>query len=226
MKPFAKTIKPFAKKMLDFCALVIVSPFVALHYGNLWLFSNDSFFVTSAQFLSLIPGKLGGFLRKNFFRVTMTHCSQNCLIGFGTLFSQCDTEICDGVYIGPQCNIGKCRIEKNCLLGSGVHILSGKGQHNFDDLETPIQEQGGSFEQITIGEDTWIGNGAIIMANVGKKCVIGAGSVVIKDIPDYAIVGGNPAKVLKSRLDLATPDSSLDTPKTNDALRSSAHPMQ
>jgi virginiamycin A acetyltransferase len=38
------------------------------------------------------------------------------------------------------------------------------------------------------------------MANIGKKCVIGAGSVVIKDIPDYSIVGGNPAKVLKSRL--------------------------
>jgi acetyltransferase-like isoleucine patch superfamily enzyme len=37
------------------------------------------------------------------------------------------------------------------------------------------------------------------MANVGKKCVVAAGSVVISDVPDYAIVGGNPAKVLGSR---------------------------
>jgi len=130
----------------------------------------------------------------------MTKCHANCLIGFATVFSHRDTEILEGVYIGPQCNIGKSRIEKNCLLGSGVHILSGKGQHNFDDLDTPIQEQGGTFEKIIIGEDTWIGNGAIVLANIGKKCVIGAGAVVIKDIPDYSIVGGNPAKILKTRL--------------------------
>jgi len=147
-----------------------------------------------------MPGKTGSFLRKNFYRTAMTQCSQSCLISFGTLFSQSDTEIQDGVYIGPQCNIGKCRIEKNCLLGSGVHILSGKGQHNFDDLDTPIQKQGGEFKKISIGEDTWVGNGAIIMADIGKKCIIGAGSVVIKDVPDYSIVGGNPAKIIKNRL--------------------------
>jgi len=161
--------------------------------------NSDAFFVFSSQLLSIIPGKLGNFLRKNYFRFTMSHCSSECLIGFATLFSQSDTEIHHNVYIGPQCNIGKCIIERNCLLGSGVHILSGKGQHNFDSLDTPIQEQGGQYEKIIIGEDSWIGNGAIIMANIGKQCVIGAGSVVIKDIPDHSIVGGNPAKILKSR---------------------------
>jgi acetyltransferase-like isoleucine patch superfamily enzyme len=85
------------------------------------------------------------------------------------------------------------------LLGSGVHILSGKQQHNFSDLQTPIRDQGGTFTPITIGEDTWIGNGAIVMANVGKKCVIAAGAVVTKDIPDFSIVGGNPATIIKMR---------------------------
>ena len=192
-------MKQLAKNLIDLCALIAISPLVILNKLVTRLFSNDSFFVSSAQFLSLLPGKTGIYLRKNFYRTAMTKCSPNCLIGFGTLFSHSDTEIHDGVYIGPQCNIGKSRIEKNCLLGSGVHILSGKGQHNFDDLETPIQEQGGEFKKISIGEDTWIGNGALIMANVGKKCIIGAGSVVIKDIPDFSIVGGNPAKILKSR---------------------------
>ncbi|RLC06874.1 MAG: acyltransferase, partial [Deltaproteobacteria bacterium] len=80
-----------------------------------------------------------------------------------------------------------------------VHIMSGKRQHHFDDPDVPIQEQGGIFEKVSIGEDTWIGNNALIMANVGKKCVIGAGSVVSKDIGDFSIVTGNPAKVIRKR---------------------------
>ena len=79
--------------------------------------------------------------------------------------------------------------------------MSGSGQHNFDDLDTPIQQQGGKYEKIKIGEDSWVGNGCLIMANIGKKCIIGAGSVVSKDIPDYSIAVGNPAKVIRNRLD-------------------------
>lgn len=193
-------MKKLAKNFIDLIATCIIAPFIVLNVLSNKTGHNESIFVFCSQALSLIPGKLGNYLRKNFFRFSMTYCDTDCLLGFAALFSHSDTEIHKNVYIGPQCNIGKSKIEKNCLLGSGVHILSGKGQHNFDDLDTPIQEQGGHFNKITIGEDSWIGNGAIIMANIGKKCVIGAGSVVIKDIPDYSIVGGNPAKILKSRL--------------------------
>ena len=77
--------------------------------------------------------------------------------------------------------------------------MSGKGQHNFNDLDTPIRKQGGTFKKVTIGEDTWIGNGALIMANVGKKCIIAAGSVVVDDVEDYSIIGGNPAKLIRKR---------------------------
>ncbi len=129
----------------------------------------------------------------------MTHCSTNCAIMFGAIFSQVDIEIGNHVYIGPQCNIGRCRIENFCTLGSGVHIMSGRSQHFFDDLERPIQDQGGFFEKVTIGEDTWIGNGSLIMADIGKKCIIGAGSVVTKDVGDYSIVAGNPAKLIRKR---------------------------
>lgn len=153
-----------------------------------------------SQLLSLIPGITGSYFRKNFYAMSMTRCHRNCAILFGTIFSQTDTEIGEGVYIGPGCNIGKCRIQDHCTIGSGVHILSGKNQHWYDDLETPVQQQGGVFESITIGEDTWIGNCAVVMANIGKKCVIGAGSVVITDIEDYSVVAGNPGKVIKRRM--------------------------
>lgn len=192
-------MKKILKGLVNVICIAAISPIILANI-IFNLFSNsDSLFVSSSQFLSMFPGKTGHFIRKNFFRFSMKYCHPDCLIGFSTLFSHRDTEIHQGVYIGPQCNIGKSRIEKNCLLGSGVHILSGKGQHNFDDLDTPIQEQGGQFTQITIGEDTWIGNGSLIMANIGKKCIIGAGSVVTKDIPDYSIIAGNPAKIIKSR---------------------------
>jgi len=118
---------------------------------------------------------------------------------FGTIFSQADTEIGKGVYIGAQCNIGKCRIEDYCTIGSNVNIMSGKHQHNFDDLDTPVQEQGGIFEKVTIGEDTWIGNGSLIMANIGKKSIIGAGSVVTNDVEAFSVVAGNPAKIIRKR---------------------------
>jgi acetyltransferase-like isoleucine patch superfamily enzyme len=193
-------LKSTLKMIAQTVALVLLLPLYLVY----WLFSladKDKALAACSQFLSLFPGITGSYLRVAFCRLAMSECSADAFIGFGTLFSQQQTSIGAGVYIGPQSNIGKSRIGNNCLLGSAVHIMSGKGQHNFDALDTPIREQGGHFETITIGEDCWIGNGALIMANVGKKCIIGAGSVVTQDIPDYSIAAGNPAKVIKSRLE-------------------------
>ncbi|MHA7881216.1 MAG: acyltransferase [Saccharospirillum sp.] len=159
---------------------------------------RDSSLAGFSQLLSLLPGKTGSYLRVGFFRQTLKHCDRDLFIGFGTLFSQQGTELSDGLYIGPQCNIGLCHIGRNTLLGSGVHVLSGKNQHAFDDPTKPIKEQGGTFESIRIGEDCWIGNGAIIMANIGRRCIVAAGSVVINDVPDGTVVAGNPAKVVKT----------------------------
>jgi acetyltransferase-like isoleucine patch superfamily enzyme len=192
-------MKKVIKKVIRLIFIIIIFPLVSWYFVLIQLANKDKVFSSFSQFLSLFPGQIGNYSRAAFYRFTMTQCDLDTMIGFGTLFSQQDTELASGCYIGPQSNIGKCRIEANCLLGSGVHVMSGKEQHNFDDINVPIHEQGGVFTKISIGEDTWVGNGALIMANVGKKCVIAAGSVVVKDIPDYAIAGGNPAKIIKMR---------------------------
>jgi virginiamycin A acetyltransferase len=187
-------IKFLFRILFIFCAL----PFAILFFISPTS-QKKSIFTALSQLTSLIPGQLGSYFRIALYYLIMKNCSNNGVIYFGTLFSDPDTEIHDDVYIGPQCNIGKSVIGKNTLIASGVHILSGKNQHNFDDINTPIQQQGGNYEKITIGEDCWIGNTAVIMASVGNKAIVAAGAVVVNDVPDYAIVAGNPARILKYR---------------------------
>jgi virginiamycin A acetyltransferase len=160
---------------------------------------RDAAFEFLSQLFSLVPGKPGNYIRAAFYHFTLVDCSADVVISFNTLLFQYDTKIGQGVYIGPQCNIGKCTIGENTLLGSGVHIMSGKEQHRFDSLDKPIKDQGGIFNQVHIGKDCWIGNGTLIMANVGNHSIVGAGSVVTNDLPDYSIATGNPARVIKSR---------------------------
>lgn len=188
-----------AKTTVRVIAMIGVGPLVLLYWLLRPVSRGDELFAAFSQALSLFPGLVGSYLRIAFYRCTMKSCASDSFIGFGTLFSHKDTELHSGIYIGPQCNIGLSVIHKNCLLGSGVHLLSGKNQHRFDDPEKPIRLQGGEFTKISLGENSWVGNGAIIMANVGRDCIVGAGSVVTDDIPPGSIVVGNPGKVVRNR---------------------------
>lgn len=180
------------------CTLLVLPMFLCYKFAGVFCDQN-SVFAAWSQFFSLIPGKTGSYLRNSFYQLTMTSCSGEIVFSFGTLFSQVDTDIGSGTYIGPQCNIGSCNIGRNCLLGSGVHILSGKQQHSTTSLDVPIKDQGGTFSKIRIGDDCWIGNGAIVMADIGTQCVVAAGAVVINPVEDRVIVAGNPATVIKKR---------------------------
>lgn len=187
-------------KMIFFLLFaLLMMPFTLLFYILKPLSRGDELLSAFSQGMSLLPGKTGCYLRSGFYRFVLTHCAPDALIGFGALLSHRDTDIHSGVYIGPQSNIGKCSIGANTLLGSGVHVMSGKGQHQFSDVNVPIKEQGGTFTKVNIGENCWVGNAALIMANVGANSVVAAGAVVVEDIPENAIAVGNPAKVVKYR---------------------------
>ena len=94
---------------------------------------------------------------------------------------------------------GKVKIGSNTIIGPGVSIHS--ENHNFQELDTPIRLQGATRKGVTIGEDCWIGSKAVILdgVNIGNHVIVAAGAVVNKDVPDYAIVGGVPAKIIKMR---------------------------
>lgn len=190
------TLKKTIKKVF----LLLTLPLYGLYLLLSFIGNPDGTFQTFSQALSLIPGKIGIYFRAAFYRLACPDTSEDILIGFLTVLSHRDTSIHKGVYIGPQCNIGKCTIGENTLLGSGVHILSGNQQHNFSDPQTPIQEQGGTYTKVKIGEDCWIGNSAVLMADVSDKSIVAAGSVLTRPIDKSgAIWGGNPAVKISSR---------------------------
>ena len=119
LKKDESDLKQKLKYMLSLLGVALASPVIVCFYLGTVVFNKNAVFSAASQYLSLIPGVLGSYCRKGFYSVVMTSCDLECVIGFGTIFSQQDTEIGEGVYIGPQCNIGKSRIEKNCLFCTG-----------------------------------------------------------------------------------------------------------
>jgi maltose O-acetyltransferase len=100
-----------------------------------------------------------------------------------------------GAWIGNDTIIGD-----YVMMGPYVSILS--GSHNFNSIEIPMTEQGATVRKpVVIGNDVWIGTKVIILPglNIGSHSIIGAGSVVTKNVPEYAIVAGSPAKIIKFR---------------------------
>lgn len=95
---------------------------------------------------------------------------------------------------------GGIEIGSNTIFGNYVSLHS--ENHNFADTTVPIRLQGVNRKGIKIGEDCWIGAKATILDGtiLGKGCIVAAGAVVRGEIPPYSIVGGVPAKILKSRL--------------------------
>lgn len=88
-------------------------------------------------------------------------------------------------------------IGENCLISSYVFITD--TNHNYEDINIPISFQSLSVKPTIIGNDSFIGTGAKIMAGVtiGIHCVIGSNAVVTHDIPDYCIAVGIPAIIIK-----------------------------
>jgi virginiamycin A acetyltransferase len=194
------TTRQILKRFIKNTVLALMLPIYALYRAFSLAGNIDGTFMSFSQALSLIPGKLGIYMRAAFYRLACTGTSDEISVGFLTIFSHRDTTIYPGVYIGPQCNIGKCSIGENTLIGSGVHILSGSRQHEFQDIQKPIQDQGGVFEKVRVGADCWLGNNAVIMATVADGCIIAAGTVLSKSADrEGDILAGNPSRTIRNR---------------------------
>jgi acetyltransferase-like isoleucine patch superfamily enzyme len=131
---------------------------------------------------------------------------RKCAIGTRSVvesFSVLNNAVGD-LFIGDQTRIGI----GNTIIGPvtignhvniGQHVLISGLNHQYENIQITIADQGVTVAAVCIADDVWIGGNVVILAGVriGQHVVIGAGSVVTKDVPAYSVAVGNPAKVVK-----------------------------
>jgi len=136
---------------------------------------------------------------------------QGVHIGLGTILcAPNELTVGDNVYIGKGCTI-----ECDGSIGSGVLIANrvgivGRRDHDMNAIGVPIRRapwvgdpDGPNSGSAQIGSDVWIGYGAIVLSGIviGRGAVVASGSVVTSGVPPYAVVAGNPARVIGERFD-------------------------
>ena len=115
----------------------------------------------------------------------------------------------ENIYLGKNAHISqycclwagknsKIVLGDNLLMGPGVKIFS--LNHGIN-AEVPMNIQPPTEKDVMIGNDVWLGANTVVLAGVtiGDGAITAAGSVVTKDVPEYTIVGGNPAQIIKKR---------------------------
>jgi acetyltransferase-like isoleucine patch superfamily enzyme len=155
-------------------------------------------FSAASESIARIPGMRGVFSRQAFYRSTLARCGQDVYFGWMSVFSMTEARVADRVYIGRFCSLGFADLGEEVMLADGVQVLSGGREHTRDDAGRSMQSQRQSYQRVRIGRGSWIGAGAVIMADVGEHCIVGAGAVVNKPVPDYSLAVGVPASVVKS----------------------------
>ena len=122
--------------------------------------------------------------------VIESYCCINNAVG--------DVVIGDDTRVGIHNTIiGPVTIGSHVNLAQGITVTA--LNHNFDDSDKRIDEQGVSTSQVVIGDDVWIGANAVVLPGVtiGTHSIVAAGAVVTKDVPPHSLVAGVPAKIIK-----------------------------
>jgi virginiamycin A acetyltransferase len=193
------TVKALLKAAARGAAHVAVLPLWPSFALRTAVLGRDRAVEASAQWLALIPGLTGQYVRRAFFSRAIAACHRSVVVECGTTLSRAGARFGENVYIGPGCSLGLVDIEPDVLIAGGVRIPSGGKTHRIDDRVVPIREQPRDEQLVRIGAGCWIGEASVIMADVGHDTVVGAGSVVTRPLPPRCIAAGVPARILRMR---------------------------
>lgn len=155
------------------------------------------------EFFRMSKGSKGILIRYILLKSIATACGDNVSIGPSVYLLRPELlSIGDNVSIHPMSYIdatGKITIKDDVSIAHVVTIMS--STHNYNDINIPFKDQGYTLSETVIENDVWVGAKATILAGltIGHGSIIGASAVVTKDVEDYTVVGGIPAKVIKSR---------------------------
>lgn len=188
------TVRKFIKRAVHACFLLYTFPMALLcGFGSVQVL-----FTFFAQALANLPGLPGSLVRAAFYCMTLKDCSIDVSIGLGSYFSRRQAIVGRNVSIGSYCVIGQMKIGARSQISSHVEMPGGRVQHIRDQQGRLSDTVEGRNDLLEIGEDCWIGAGAIIMANVGAQSTIGAGSVVVHNVPSGVVAVGSPARPIHS----------------------------
>ena len=152
-----------------------------------------------------IPLKIGKVIRYTLCKRIFKYCGKNVNIERGAFFgSGRNIEIGDNSGIGIDANIPSDTVIGNdVMMGPNCYILP--HNHAFKRIDVPMIKQGYTEHKRTIiKDDVWIGRNVTMTPGrtILNGTIIAACCVLTKDFPEYSIVGGNPAKLIRSRLEL------------------------
>ncbi len=146
---------------------------------------------------------IGGVIRRALCKRIFKHCGKKVNIEKGAKFGD-GSEVQIGDYSGIGINAV---IPRNAMIGQHVmmapNVFIFSRNHEFKDTSIPMNLQGETPPKgIVIEDDVWIGQNVLITPGriIKKGSIIAAGCVLCKDFPDFSIVGGNPSRLIKSRL--------------------------
>lgn len=196
-------MKDKLKLVARWISLALVCPFYLILIAISPFCGSERAFQSFSHFFSLFPGTIGNYIRGAFYQFSLKNCSDSAVVSFGVIFSSRLAEVGSRTYIGPYSIIGRAKVMDDTLISSRVSLLSGLKQHGHAQLDVPIRDQEGEFRTICIGSGSWIGEGAVVGADVGEGSIVAAGSVVFSDVEQYTIVRGNPAELLSKRTNSA-----------------------
>jgi len=194
----ARQLRRSLERVANAVCLASAAPWAALCWVEARVtLCGEAVFGCCAQAFALVPGLPGVYLRRAFYRLTLDACAADCYIGFGTVFSHRQARVESSAYIGSYTLIGSAWLHERCLVGSRVSLLSGGALHQLGPDRRWTSTDVRRMRQIHVHEDAWIGEAALVLADVGPGAMVTAGAVVSTPVRGGIVVAGNPARFVR-----------------------------